>query len=386
MEVKRDIVCNQQQGWFSRLWGTRGQRKLGEFIEHRTQKEIFGFRRNQIGHEIEGQTRRTKHLFRCHNVSSPKTNLERDHGFACSVRGVFWGVVVGLRPAPGCICKRWNWNICFLNSGSETTCHDLGWLNTFHNLSNFIVSVVRAYFNINLIGSLLAFSHACFGTANLFYGRASLVEVCFCKILSISIQNPELKFHSNQVKSRSRSSVGFLSGFAVDTVSAESYSLGLRDAQEQRLTRLLGVLVEEHSSLRPSIHRMCFCWREVKGKEKLFWRCICRWQWTRAWCLMIGCQEVSNKELQKALRHMRKAEDQYYSSKGWPFGLNLSWEARFKTCVAVTCSHGSQALRFWSCDDRCQKNYDKYNMARQTAATQQCTNHDIISGYHTRKD
>lgn len=69
----------------------------------------------------------------------------------------------------------------------------------------------------------------------------------------------------------------FAKGFAVDTVSAESYSLGLRDAQE-----------------------------------------------------------VSNKELQKALRHMRKAEDQYYSSKGW----------------------------FWSCDDRCQKNYDKYNMAR----------------------
>lgn len=206
--------------------------------------------------------------------------------------------------------------------------------------------------------------------------------------IEVSLKPGQTHTHTDSFlssQSRSRSSVGFLSGFAVDTVSAESYSLGLRDAQEQRLTRLLGVLVEEHSSLRPSIHRMCFCWREVKGKEKLFWRCICRWQWTSAWCL-IGCQEVSNKELQKALRHMRKAEDQYYSSKGWPFGLNLSWEARFKTCVAVTCSHGSQALRFWSCDDRCQKNYDKYNMARQTAATQQCTNHDIISGYHTRKD
>lgn len=227
MEVKRDIVCNQQQqGWFSRLWGTRGQRKLGEFIEHRTQKEIFGFRRNQIGHEIEGQTRRTKHLFRCHNVSSPKTNLERDHRFACSVRGVFWGVVVGLRPAPGCICKRRNWNICFLNSGSETTCHDLGWLNTFHNLSNFIVSVVRAYFNINLIGSLLAFSHACFGTANLFYGRASLVEVCFCKIfvhinsksgIEVSLKPGQTHTHrqlfikSKQVTQLSRISVRFCS-------------------------------------------------------------------------------------------------------------------------------------------------------------------------------
>ena len=41
-------------------------------------------------------------------------------------------------------------------------------------------------------------------------------------------------------------------------------------------------------------------------------------------------QEVSNKELQKALRHMRKAEDQYYNSKGWPFGSKLFDSRKFQ--------------------------------------------------------
>jgi len=48
-------------------------------------------------------------------------------------------------------------------------------------------------------------------------------------------------------------------------------------------------------------------------------------------------EEVDAKELSKAIRSMQHAEDKYYNLKGW----------------------------FWSCDDRCMKAYDKYNMARQ---------------------
>eukprot|EP00931_Biecheleriopsis_adriatica_P066549 TRINITY_DN40887_c0_g1_i1.p1 TRINITY_DN40887_c0_g1~~TRINITY_DN40887_c0_g1_i1.p1 ORF type:complete len:335 (+),score=67.28 TRINITY_DN40887_c0_g1_i1:92-1006(+) len=47
-------------------------------------------------------------------------------------------------------------------------------------------------------------------------------------------------------------------------------------------------------------------------------------------------QEVENKELISAIRAMQQAEDRYYNAKGW----------------------------FWSCDDRCQKAYDKYSMAK----------------------
>eukprot|EP00913_Durusdinium_trenchii_P002245 g2074.t1 len=50
-------------------------------------------------------------------------------------------------------------------------------------------------------------------------------------------------------------------------------------------------------------------------------------------------QEVSNKELRKALQVMQKAEDHYYNSKGW----------------------------FWNCDERCKRAYDKYSMARADA-------------------
>lgn len=51
-------------------------------------------------------------------------------------------------------------------------------------------------------------------------------------------------------------------------------------------------------------------------------------------------QEVENKELADAYRAMHQAESRYYNAKGW----------------------------FWSCDDRCQKAYDKYNMAKADMA------------------
>eukprot|EP00440_Ansanella_granifera_P022867 gb/GFBE01024833.1/.p1 GENE.gb/GFBE01024833.1/~~gb/GFBE01024833.1/.p1 ORF type:complete len:303 (+),score=60.39 gb/GFBE01024833.1/:1-909(+) len=47
-------------------------------------------------------------------------------------------------------------------------------------------------------------------------------------------------------------------------------------------------------------------------------------------------QEVDHKELSQAIRAMQRAEDRYYNAKGW----------------------------FWSCDERCQRAQDQYNMAR----------------------
>lgn len=47
-------------------------------------------------------------------------------------------------------------------------------------------------------------------------------------------------------------------------------------------------------------------------------------------------QEVERGELSKVLREMNNAESRYYNAKGW----------------------------FWSCDDRCQKMKDKFDMAR----------------------
>lgn len=51
-------------------------------------------------------------------------------------------------------------------------------------------------------------------------------------------------------------------------------------------------------------------------------------------------QEVENKELADASRAMHQADSRYYNAKGW----------------------------FWSCDDRCQKAYDKLNMAKADMA------------------
>jgi len=47
-------------------------------------------------------------------------------------------------------------------------------------------------------------------------------------------------------------------------------------------------------------------------------------------------EEVDRQELSKAVRNMQRAEEKYTNAKGW----------------------------FWSCDERCQKAYDKFNMAR----------------------
>lgn len=62
-------------------------------------------------------------------------------------------------------------------------------------------------------------------------------------------------------------------------------------------------------------------------------------------------EEVDRKDLSKALRELQLAEDRYYAAKGW----------------------------FWSCDSKCQKAYDKANMARAEVSRVQRMRDEIMT-------
>ena len=79
-------------------------------------------------------------------------------------------------------------------------------------------------------------------------------------------------------------------------------------------------------------------------------------------------QQVQHKELSGALREMQKAEQRYYNAKGWCRGFFGPFSMLSHTLFqyfSIFFNMFGAFPRFWSCDAKCEKAYDKYNMAKR---------------------